>query len=186
MSRDRRIHIPESISADTVGSLLFLSHTQCLLEGAHEKPCYILNHEFTYRVWTLASYLLSAHQFQILSSALGIQQTRHLGFWLYGAFSIMGKKGIKQIIVDVKCYRGEARLLWRSETGEHGRDWGESFCRHCHWGRNLKHGAEFSVMAPPLFSSQLQKVPLTLTMIQIHGSPSVIASWLPTTASEDE
>ena len=116
MSRDRRIHIPESISADTVGSLLFLSHTQCLLEGAHEKPCYILNHEFTYRVWTLASYLLSAHQFQILSSALGIQQTRHLGFWLYGAFSIMGKKGIKQIIVDVKCYRGEARLLWRSET----------------------------------------------------------------------
>lgn len=77
---------------------------------------YILNHEFTHRVWTLASYLLSTHQFQILLSALGIQQTRHLGFWLYGAFSIMGKKGIKQIIADVKCYRGEGRLLWRSGT----------------------------------------------------------------------
>ena len=110
MSRDACIHIPESISADMVGSLLSF-------RGSTWKALwhYILNHELTRRVWTLASYLLSTHQFQILLSALGIQQTRHLGFWLYGAFSIMGKKGIKQIIADVKCYR-EGRLLWRSET----------------------------------------------------------------------
>lgn len=98
-------------------SALSVAHTMSF-RGSTWKALwhYILNGKFARRVWTLASYLLSTHQFQILSSALGIQQTRHLGFWFYGAFSIMGRKGIKQIIVDVKCYRGEARLLWRSET----------------------------------------------------------------------
>lgn len=49
-AKDACIHIPESISADVVGSLLFLSHAQCLLEAAHERPYDILNHEFTRRV----------------------------------------------------------------------------------------------------------------------------------------
>lgn len=112
VSRDLCIHVPESIFTECFGPTLFLSWTLTLSErSALKAPWhYLLNHEFTHTLWTVANYL-STHQLQILLKALGIQQTRQLGFLLYGAFSIMGKEDIKQIITNVKCCRGETQAV---------------------------------------------------------------------------
>lgn len=111
VSRDLCLHV-QVYFCWFFGPMLFLSWALPLSEGSTLKAPwhYVLNHEFTHRLWTVANYL-STHQFQILLKALGIQQTRQLGFLLYGAFSIMGEKDIKQIIANVKCCGGEAQAV---------------------------------------------------------------------------
>lgn len=89
------------------------------------------------------SRLLTEHPpFPTPSRALGMLQTRQLGFLLYGAFSIMGKKDIKLIVTNITCWGGEAQAATEILNGRLHRVCGKAHTwrgrcrrdspRHCH------------------------------------------------------